>query len=128
MQLGVSVGSLVTGQATLPPHALGAPPVTACFVSLVRPSQPPPLLMTIGTGEWEAETCNAVDAIGILPAAGGTSRAGLIYKTSSPHASPLEPVIVTWSVTQPLAIDEAATRRASIAGADSVAGLRAALR
>ncbi len=128
LQSGEPAGSLVSGQATLKPRAADAQPVSACFVSLVKPDQKPTLLTTIGTGNWEAEACNTVASVGMLPASGGAFRAGLIYKTSAPHASPLEPVVVTWSATQPLAIDEGATKRASLAGADSLATLRAALR
>ncbi len=125
---GHPVGDLVSGRGTLPALAADANPISACFVALARPRGAPELLVTIGAGDWEAEACNGVSAVGLLPPAGGRDRAAIIYKTSAAHGSPVEPVVVSWSTTEKLSIDAEATKRASLAGAASVADVRASLK
>ena len=125
---GHAAGDLVSGRGTLPALAADANPISACFVALARPHGAPELLVTIGAGDWEAEACNGVSAVGLLPPAGDRDRAAVIYKTSAPHGSPVEPVVVSWSATEKLSIDAAATKQASLAGAASVAEVRASLK
>ncbi len=135
-------GALVSGRGTLPAQAADANPVTACFLALARPAAAPrlvtlalahpavvpQLVITIGAGDWEAESCNGIVAIGLLPDADGRMRAALIYKTTAPHESPIEPVVVSWSATGPLTIDAEASKRASSAGAETVQQVRASLK
>ncbi len=125
---GRDAGTLVSGRGTLPARAADANPVTACFVALAPPVGAPQLVTTIGAGDWEAESCNGIMAVGLLPEADGLMRAVLIYRTTAPHESPVEPVIVSWSATRPLALDGGASRRASLAGAETVQQVRAALK
>lgn len=85
--------------------------------------------VTVGTGNWETEACAGIASVGPLPPGhGGMEPAGLIYRAASPHASLLEPVVVTWSAQGPIEIDEATSRRASDAGATTVASIRKVLR
>ncbi len=125
---GREVGRLVSGRGELPAASADANPGESCFVALVRPGKQPDTVLTIGFGDWEAESCVTVVALGLLPAAGAQTRAGIIYKATAPHESPIEPVVVTWSDTQPLQIDAAASKRASNAGATTLKAMREALR
>ncbi len=125
---GQEIGNLVSGKGTLSSLAPDANPVEACFVSLVRPGTDPALVLTIGAGDWETEECTGIIAVGMLPDSGGGSRAAVVYKASAPHESPKEPVVLGWSASQPLSIDEAGSKRASLAGATTLPAIRAALR
>ncbi|WP_260597410.1 hypothetical protein [Sphingomonas endolithica] len=118
MQGGQQVATFVAGEGKAP-DATNA----GCFAALVRDGRAT-VLPTIGSGAWEAETCLATSAVGILDA-GNSVRIGVIYQAASPNAEPLEPVILRWDRgAGSFAIDEAASTRASIAGATSVAALR----
>ena len=121
MREGRAVATLVSGRAVEP----GAPhPGRSCFLVALRPGAEPALLMTIGSGEWEVESCLGVAAVGLLPApAGVTARIGLIYRAAAPHTEPVEPVVVDLGAAG-IAIDIPASQRASEAGAVTIPALR----
>ena len=66
----------------------GAGPVHGCFVVGVNADGRVRVIQTIGTDNWEAETCIAVKAVSLLKAdADGTQRLVLIYDAASPNAA-----------------------------------------
>ena len=125
---GQQAGTLVSGRGTLPALSSEADPVNTCFVSLVRQGSAPAVVLTVGAGDWETEACSGVAAVGLLAGAGADNRVAIVYKAAAPHTAPLEPVILTWSQAGALMIDGAASKRASLAGATTLAEIRAALR
>ncbi len=125
---GRQAGTLVSGRGTRPAPSPDADPVNTCFVSLVPPGSAASAVLTVGAGDWETEACAGVSAVGLLADSGADHRVAIVYRAAAPHAAPLEPVVLAWSQTGPLRIDAAASRRASLAGAGTVAEIRAALR
>ncbi|MCC2975691.1 hypothetical protein LK533_03250 [Sphingomonas sp. PL-96] len=96
-----------------------------CFVALVQDGNAS-VVPTMGSGEWEAQTCLATKALGLLSSE-GTVRIGVIYDGASPNASGTEPIVLVWDrAGGTLRIDEAASKRASLAGASTIKALRTA--
>lgn len=96
-----------------------------CFVALVQDGNAS-VVPTMGSGEWEAQTCLATKALGLLSSE-GTVRIGVIYDGASPNASGTEPIVLVWDrAGGTLRIDEAASKRASLAGALTIKALRTA--
>ncbi len=114
------VGSLVALRGPVPDRASSPRP---CHLLLLRPGAPAALLPTIGEGEWEAETCLGLEAVGMLPPDGATPRIGLIYRAASPNAEPREPLVLRLDPATPR-LDIEASRRASEAGATTIAAMR----
>jgi|GEM_PF-6139000 hypothetical protein len=107
----------------------GAGPVHGCFVVGVNADGRVRVIQTIGTDNWEAETCIAVKAVSLLKAdADGTQRLVLIYDAASPNAATVEPVVLRWTGRLDRAeVDITASDKASQAGAQTIADVRAAL-
>jgi hypothetical protein len=117
---GQPVATLVSGREGVP--EVGH--VRRCFLLVLRDNAARAPLMTIGSGEWEAETCLGVAAIGLLPTPSGqAARIGLLYRAASPNAEPTEPVVVTLDGSD-VSIDIRASQRASEAGAVTLAAMR----
>ena len=117
MSGGQQVATFVAGEGKAP-DAVNA----GCFAAIVQNGRAT-LLPTIGSGAWEAETCLSTDAVGILGSS-GPMRIAVIYKAASPNAEVLEPVVLQWDRGGHVTIDEAASTRASTAGATSVKAVR----
>ncbi|GBQ88289.1 hypothetical protein AA23498_0341 [Acetobacter nitrogenifigens DSM 23921 = NBRC 105050] len=83
-------------------------------------------LETIGAGDFEAETCQKLEAIGVVGGNGGsTLKLGAIYSASSPNADVREPVVVSADLsTGDMTIDSQASSRASDAGATTIPSMR----
>ncbi|HPU15113.1 MAG TPA: hypothetical protein PK808_03435 [Polymorphobacter sp.] len=120
-------GLLVSGSGEVARD--GAGPVHGCFVAAVNADGRIKVIPTIGTDNWEAETCIGVKAVSLLkPDAAGTQRLVLIYDAASPNAAAVEPVVLRWSGRLNTAqIDVAASDKASQAGAETIAEVRTAL-
>ncbi|WP_458096187.1 hypothetical protein [Roseomonas sp. WA12] len=117
---GQPVATLVSGREGVP--EMGH--IRRCFLLVLRDNTALAPLMTIGSGEWEAETCLGVAAIGLLPTPPGqASRIGLLYHAASPNAEPTEPIVLTLSESK-VSIDIRASQRASEAGAVTLAAMR----
>ncbi len=115
------VATLVTGEATL------APNVPGCFAAVVQ-GNGVALVPTIGQGEYETTSCDKPVAIGILSPTEPVS-IGAIFKSYSPNAEGLEPVALRWDASaNTLSIDAAQSRKASLAGAQSIADMRRAVK
>jgi hypothetical protein len=99
-----------------------------CFAALVRHAGSVELLLTVGYGDWEAVACRSIVAVGVLPGAVAT-RVALIYQAKSPNYAVREAVVLRWTEAPgSFAIDREASKRASEAGAQTIDGLRRALR
>lgn len=98
---------------------------SGCFTALVQ-NKRASIVSTIGSGEWEAETCGGTIAVGIL-SVGETVAIGLLAQAFSPNAEAVEPVVLRWDpATGGLSIDQALSKRASLAGATSLDAIRRA--
>jgi len=96
-----------------------------CFTALVQ-NKRASMVSTIGSGEWEAETCGGTIAVGIL-SIGETVAIGVLAQAFSPNAEAVEPVVLQWDpATGGLSIDQALSKRASLAGATSIDAIRRA--
>ena len=94
-----------------------------CFLALIKTAGKVELIRTIGAGEWEAESCLSLQAIGVVRRAGAKAlpRIGLVYKAGAPHGAAIEPVVLAFEPkTATLRIDEIASKQASLAGAASL--------
>jgi hypothetical protein len=80
-----------------------------CGVTLETDGQARQVITTIGTGDTEALSCDGLDQIGTLSSKGGHARLALLYRTRSPSASGLTPIVL--SKSNGWTIDEAASRR-----------------
>lgn len=101
-----------------------------CFLAVVRVAGKVELIRTIGAGEWEAESCLALRAIGVVRRAGATAqpRIGLVYQASSPNAVVIEPVVLVWDPkAAALKLDDAASKQASLAGATTLRDISRAM-
>ncbi|TCP70963.1 hypothetical protein C8J43_10233 [Sphingomonas sp. PP-CE-1G-424] len=121
MSGGQQIATFVAGEGKAP-DAVNA----GCFAAIVQNGRAT-VLPTIGSGAWEAETCLSTDAVGILGASDPV-RIAVIYKAASPNAEVLEPVVLQWDRAGRVTIDEAASTRASTAGATSVKAVRELLK
>ena len=118
---GREVATLVTGKGTV----AGANP--GCFAAIVQEGRVS-VAPTIGSGEWEAQTCGAPVAAALLSVSSPV-RIGVIFHAYSPNAEGDEPVVLVWDRARgTLTTDPAASRRASVAGATTISAMRQALR
>ncbi len=120
-------GLMVPGSGTMARDGAGAVP--GCFVVAVNADGRVRVIPTIGTDNWEAETCLGIKAISLLkPGGDGTQRLALIYDAAAPNAAVIEPVVLRWSGRLDRAeIDITASDKASQAGATTIADVRTAL-
>jgi hypothetical protein len=129
LSLGVQpLGSLVTGRGV----ATGSDgrANSTCFLVIVWSDHTTDFLPTVGSGDWEAVACIAVDAVGVVARAGGMSadRLAVIHRAASPNAATIEPVVLRWNpLTQHIAIDTASSAVASLAGATTIESVRRVL-
>jgi len=116
-----SVATLVTGKATLAPYVPG------CFAAVVQGNRVA-LVPTIGQGEYETISCGKPVAVGILSPTDPVS-IGVIFKAYSPTAEGFEPVALRWDASaHTLTIDAERSRKASLAGAQSIADMRRSMK
>jgi hypothetical protein len=98
-----------------------------CFLALVQDGRTT-LVPTIGSGNWEAETCGRALATGLI-ASGDTVLVGIVYEAASPNTLVREPVVLRWNrKTRTLVPDEALSQRASEKGATTISAMRRLLR
>lgn len=115
------VATLVTGEATL------APDVPGCFAGVVQGDRVV-LVPTIGQGEYETTSCGGPVAAGLL-SPGEPVGIGVVFTSYSPNAESREPIAFVWdAATNLFAIDAAKSKKASLAGAQSIADMRRAIR
>ena len=76
-----------------------------CGVVLHADASESQALVTIGVSFTEALSCRGLADIGVVPAKGAAARIGLLYRTASPNAEVVTPVVLmrdpassTWSV------------------------------
>lgn len=115
---GKRIGAILTGEAQLEGGTPG------CFAAIVHGGRTS-VVPTIGQGNYEAEACDKAKAVGILSQAGEVVRIGTLFAAYSPNAEVTEPIVLNWSPsTGALSIDDVRSRRASEAGARSIATMR----
>lgn len=115
------VATLVTGEATL------SPDVPGCFAGVVQGDRVA-LVPTIGQGDYETTRCGGPVAAGIL-SPGEPVSIGVVFTSYSPNAGSREPIAFTWdAATNRFAIDAAQSKKASLAGAQSIADMQRAVR
>lgn len=122
---GAFIGTIVNGRGLLTTDGREN---ASCFVALSRPGGSTELVVTIGRGPWEAESCIEVKAVGIV-ANHGRPSIGIVYEAASPNSAVLEPLVLNWNrKSRQLEIDEQASQKASIAGATTLLDVRRALK
>jgi hypothetical protein len=86
-------------------------------------------VVTVGTGITDALSCGHLLEAGPLPASGGSSRLGLVYRTASPNASVITPIVLARPGRgAPWAVDADLSQRLTLLpGAASLARMRQAL-
>jgi hypothetical protein len=115
------VATLVTGEATL------AADVPGCFAGVVQ-GERVALVPTIGQGAYETTRCGGPVAAGIL-SPGEPVSIGVVFTSYSPNAESREPIAFTWdAATNRFAIDAGQSEKASLAGVQSIADMRRAVR
>jgi hypothetical protein len=118
---GRHVATLVAGQG----KASGAV-YPGCFMSLVQDGKTT-VVPTIGSGNWEAETCGRAIATGLI-ATGGAAIIAIVYDAASPNTPVREPVVLRWHrKDRTLEADEALSQQASERGATTIEALRRVL-
>jgi hypothetical protein len=119
-------GYLVSGVGLL---AANGRESRVCFAAFVSKDGVNSIQMTVGQGDWEAETCHGVAAVGMVSSKNAASaRVGIIYDAMSPNVSAREPVILLLNtLTGELSVDVSGTSKASLAGADTMPKIRKAL-
>ncbi len=118
---GRRIASIVTGEASLTNGTSG------CFAAIAQGGKVS-LVPTIGSGEYEAESCDKPTAVGILSSFGDVIRFGAVFGAFSPNATVREPIVLNWSrSTSTLSIDAARSSQASQAGAQTIAAMRRAV-
>jgi hypothetical protein len=128
-QNGAFVGTLVSGRGyaqTSEKREDGSPiERLICFLALARTGGAVDLVRTIGNGEWEAEACTSVEAVGIVTDAPGSAhKIAIVYDAHVfPRSQLPEVVIFSWDGgAQRIEIDEATSRQAS--GATTIRDIR----
>lgn len=117
VQQGRKVATLVAGKVQAP----GAVYV-GCFMALVQDGRTT-VVPTIGSGDWEAETCGRAISMGLIATRNGVI-IGIVYEASSPNTLVREPVLLRWNrKDRTLVADEALSRQASIKGATTIAAM-----
>jgi uncharacterized cupin superfamily protein len=98
-----------------------------CFVAL-RTGDNVELIPTLGSGDYEAQTCGGPTAIGIL-SSGNPVRFGLTFRSYSQEAEETVPMVVNWDRTDgTLLIDTELSTKAADGGVKTVAGMRPLVR
>jgi hypothetical protein len=119
---GRHVATLVAGKGQAPDAV-----TMRCIMALVQDGRTT-VVPTIGSGNWEAETCGRALATGLI-ARGNTVLIGVVYEAASPNTLVREPVVLRWNrKNRTLVPDEALSRRASEMGATTIAAMRRLLR
>jgi hypothetical protein len=128
-QNGALIGTLVSGRGYVQTSEKledGSPiERLICFLALAQTSGAIDLVRTIGTGEWEAESCTSIEAAGIVTATGSAAqKIAIVYDAHVfPRSQLPEVVIFSWDEgAQRIEIDEAASRQAS--GATTIRDIR----
>jgi hypothetical protein len=86
------------------------------------------LIPTLGSGDYEAQTCGGPTAIGIL-SSGSPVRFGLTFRSYSQEAEETVPMVVNWDRTDgTLLIDTELSTKAADGGVKTVAGMRPLVR
>jgi hypothetical protein len=94
-----------------------------CFMALVQGGRTT-IVPTIGSGNWEAETCGRALATALI-ASGDNSIIAIVYEAASPNTLVREPVVLRWNrKTRTLVPDEELSQRASEKGATTIAAMR----
>lgn len=98
-----------------------------CFVA-VRTGDNVELIQTLGSGDYEAQTCGGPTAVGIL-SSGEPVRFGLTFRSFSQTAEETVPMVVNWDRADgTLLIDTELSTRAADSGVKTVAGMRPLVR
>lgn len=120
---GRVLGSLVSGLG----QGAGAT-YMGCFVALVQDGATQ-VVPTIGHGNWEAQTCGGVAAMGIVALRDDIVLIGIVYEASSPNAHGREPVIIRWSrKDRTMLPDEELSQLASESNGQTISAMRRLLR
>lgn len=82
------------------------------------------VIPTIGFQQWEAETCFATSAIGVVSRSEATARVGVIYAAKSPNADATEALVLDLSA-EGIQLNTALTGSASTAGIKTLGALKA---
>ena len=99
--------------------------IATCFAALVMPDGALSVVRTIGFGNWEAESCAAAEAVGLIR---NPLRVVVVYRTHSAATTAREPVVLTIDErTRRLAVDVPGSRSASLTGATTIKAVRQAL-
>jgi hypothetical protein len=101
-----------------------------CFLALVRADGSIDLLRTVGSGDWEAESCITVKAVGLVTDATAFAhpRIAIVYQAASPNTATSEPVVLSWDEkAHRIEIDTAGSKQASLAGAITLKAIRRVL-
>lgn len=122
---GRPLGAVVNGRGTdarLDGHE------KTCFLAFVAPGAAEPAIsLTSGRWPWARADCHGVIAIGALPDAVDGARIGVVYDGAIRGGTEIEPVVVRWGPGAMPAVDFAATRLVSDAGAETIAAMGAAI-
>lgn len=124
LQAGMQIGTVMSGIGSV---STGSGMTNSvCFIAWQSAGSSTPVIVpTVGSGDWEAESCQSVAAVGLLGASHGALYIGFIYVAEAPHTDAKEPVILSLDPNgHMLQIDAAATKRASDAGATTVQAMR----
>lgn len=124
----IPIGTLVSGRGMLSDQGREN---STCFVAIAKQGGLIELVLTIGVNDWEAESCMDVNAIGLISnkTVAGRARVVIVYKTASPSAGVHEPVVLSWDIqANRLEIDLESSKKASLAGATTILGIRKALK
>jgi hypothetical protein len=113
----------------LPGHSV-ALNTTWCGVVLRDPSGAAQGVVTVGTGITDVLSCSHLLEAGALPAAGGVARLGLVYRTASPNAAVVTPIVLARpGPGAPWAVDADVSQRLTLLpGTASLARMGQALR
>jgi hypothetical protein len=125
---GRNLGTLVNGWG----HFVNSAGLerSACFLFLAGPEAKDGPALTVGTGDWETESCLGVKDFAIIarPPSVAGNWLGILYRASSPNFETVEPVVLSWDEQERrFVIDAAASKRASLAGTTTIKGIEGAL-
>ena len=102
-----------------------------CGVTIEARDTPPAPLIAVGEGATEAVSCDGLEAAGTMPPGDdGAPRIALLYRTHSPNAAGITPVVLAKNLGEPRGwgIDDAMTARVSeLPGRPTLGRLRQAL-
>lgn len=124
LQNGKPIGMLMSGTGSL---SIGNGISNgACFVAWQNAGEPAvSILPTVGSGDWEAETCRSVSAVGLLDTSSSAFSIGFAYSADSPHATVEEPVVLSMDpIGHTLHVNAVETKRASDTGATTIKAMR----